>query len=175
MSVPVLLVAQWRVEPCSIPHLLFACRGCARTAPFAHTGRFRVNANGARLDVWLLYRCVACGTVKKVTVHERVHKRAVGDLVAFETSRPDLVTQWAWTLAAHRPAEPVRDFVVHRDEVVHPGRIRLAVPHPVHARLDRVLARGLSLSRREVAGRVEDKKALKRPVFDGQAVRLLPP
>ena len=37
------------------------CGGCGKKMVFECAGKFRVNANGRRLDVWLIYRCQRCG------------------------------------------------------------------------------------------------------------------
>lgn len=36
------------------------------------SGKFRVNANGRRLDIWLIYRCEKCGHTLNVPIYERV-------------------------------------------------------------------------------------------------------
>ena len=48
------------------------CGGCGRKQEFVNSGRFRVNANGNRIDVWLIYRCKKCKHSWNVTVFERV-------------------------------------------------------------------------------------------------------
>lgn len=48
------------------------CGGCGRKQEFVNSGRFRVNANGNRIDVWLIYRCRKCRHPWNLTVLERV-------------------------------------------------------------------------------------------------------
>lgn len=38
---------------------------------FVNTGKFRVNANGDRIDVWLIYQCEKCKHSLNLTVYER--------------------------------------------------------------------------------------------------------
>lgn len=38
---------------------------------FVNTGKFRVNANGGRVDVWLIYQCEKCKHSLNLTVYER--------------------------------------------------------------------------------------------------------
>ena len=38
---------------------------------FVNTGKFRVNANGSRVDVWLIYQCEKCKHSLNLTVYER--------------------------------------------------------------------------------------------------------
>ncbi|MBQ0895095.1 DUF1062 domain-containing protein [Micromonospora sp. U56] len=58
-----------------LPLLTFRCvhrhYGLARTGD----GKFRANANGKLLDIWLLVPCVSCDRTSKITVHDRVPAR----------------------------------------------------------------------------------------------------
>ncbi|MGN1025845.1 MAG: DUF1062 domain-containing protein [Faecousia sp.] len=47
------------------------CGGCGKKQAFVNTGKFRVNANGNRVDVWLIYRCGKCKHTWNLTVYER--------------------------------------------------------------------------------------------------------
>lgn len=48
------------------------CGGCGRKQEFLNSGKFRVNANGNRVDVWLIYRCKKCKHSWNLTIYERV-------------------------------------------------------------------------------------------------------
>ena len=47
------------------------CSGCGRKSYFKNTKRFRVNANGNKLDVWLIYQCEKCRHTLNLTIYER--------------------------------------------------------------------------------------------------------
>ena len=47
------------------------CSGCGRKSYFKNTNRFRVNANGNRLDVWLIYQCEKCRHTLNLAIYER--------------------------------------------------------------------------------------------------------
>ena len=51
--------------------ILYHCSGCNVRRRFINTGRFRVNANGNRIDVWLIYQCEKCKHTKNLTIYER--------------------------------------------------------------------------------------------------------
>ncbi len=51
--------------------ILYSCGGCKRKTQFVNTKRFRVNANGNKLDVWLIYQCEKCKHTKNLTIYER--------------------------------------------------------------------------------------------------------
>lgn len=48
------------------------CGGCGKKQEFINSGKFRVNANGNRVDVWLIYRCKKCKHPWNLTIYERV-------------------------------------------------------------------------------------------------------
>ena len=47
------------------------CGGCEKKQEFMNSGRFRVNANGNNVDVWLIYRCKKCKHTWNLTIYER--------------------------------------------------------------------------------------------------------
>jgi len=47
------------------------CGGCGRKMEFVNSKRFRVNANGNSVDVWLIYRCKKCKHSWNLTIYER--------------------------------------------------------------------------------------------------------
>lgn len=52
--------------------IIHKCGHCGRKMTFCTTGKFRVNANKNRLDVWLIYQCGKCGHTLNIPVYERV-------------------------------------------------------------------------------------------------------
>ena len=126
------------------------------------SGKFRVNANGKLLDVWLLLRCSACDRTSKVPVHERVHVQSLAPAhrLAYEADDPAMVRalmmsaslaarngyrlDWAdtWQLETdtpfYSPLEPGSLTVLDGFEL------------PVPVRVERLLMLGLNLSRGEV-------------------------
>ena len=47
------------------------CSGCGKKTYFKNTKKFRVNANGNKLDVWLIYHCENCRHTFNLTIYER--------------------------------------------------------------------------------------------------------
>ena len=47
------------------------CSGCGCKTTFHNTNSFRVNANGNKIDVWLIYQCTKCKHTYNLTVYER--------------------------------------------------------------------------------------------------------
>lgn len=47
------------------------CPKCGKKTHFKNTKKFRVNANGNKLDVWLIYQCEECKHTLNLTIYER--------------------------------------------------------------------------------------------------------
>jgi hypothetical protein len=95
--------ALWVVRELGLPTIVKACVSC-RSTRHHPTGKFRVNANGKLLDVWMLVSCELCDRTLKIPVHERIRVRALDHerLLMFENNDPAMVRQLAMdaTLAA---------------------------------------------------------------------------
>lgn len=160
--------AIWAVRELGLPALVKACVAC-RSTRHRPTGKFRLNANGKLLDVWMLICCELCGRTSKIPVHERVHVRALDPerQLMFENNDPLMVRQvtmsgppsgaaayrldWTGTWALETdmpfyrfdPADPVPLEVV----------VRFELPAPV--RVENLLTAGFGVSRAVVRDMVE--------------------
>ena len=47
------------------------CPKCGRKTYFINTRKFRVNVNGNKLDVWLIYQCEGCKHTLNLSIYER--------------------------------------------------------------------------------------------------------
>src|ERR1700733_6470267 len=88
--------ALWVIRELELPAIVKACATC-RSARHHPTGKFRVNANGKLLDVWMLICCEQCGRTSKIPVHERSHVRALDRelRLRFENNDPAMVRDLA--------------------------------------------------------------------------------
>ncbi|QVQ52690.1 DUF1062 domain-containing protein [Spiractinospora alimapuensis] len=177
------------VLPCYVrrtrlPLLSLRCVDCRSETATTGQGRFRVNANGKLLDVWLLVRCVSCGRTHKLTVHERAPVKSFDptQLDGYHSSDPDLV---ASTLLDPRLARR-HHFALNWEGcwrldtpsvwVDEPWPVQVVVhfEDPVPLRPERLVARGLGLSRNAVLRRVKSEIPLRRPTSSGFTFTVLP-
>ncbi|MFA1543575.1 DUF1062 domain-containing protein [Actinomadura monticuli] len=174
----------WVVRRTGLPLLSLRCAACGPESAAVGEGRFRVNANGKLLDVWLLVRCSSCDRTIKLTVHERVPVRSFdpADLRGYRENDPELVASrlldpllarrnrfaldWrgAWRLDAPPP----------RPDGPWPVRVEVVLEDPVPVRPDRLIARGLGLSRSEVLRRIKCEVPLRRTTSAGFAFTVMP-
>lgn len=149
----------WHVAPLSPPQALRKCSTCGRPRPFRSSGKVRLNANGRRLDAWLIYKCTACDGTWNLPLLVRVPVAQVppADLSAMQTSDPDWVQSRAFDMMAlRRHCPPVilpTDLAVTKQQqdgaIDDWSRIALSIraTWPTGQRLDRLLASELRLSR----------------------------
>ena len=170
-------VLPWIVRRTGLPLLSLRCVDCPSKSATTGNGRFRINANGKLLDVWLLVRCVSCDWTSKLAVHERVPVRSLDPalLDGYHVNDPKLVAatlldpllarrrgftlQWqgAWQLDAPQA----------RLDEAWPWHVAVAFEDPVPIRPDRLIAQGLRFSRNEVSRRIKCDVSLRRPTSTG--------
>lgn len=139
----------WRIRALAAPAWPTPCTRCPSHG-LESTGRFRVNANGARHDVWLVYRCPACGARRKRRLHHRVREGASPvPLDAYRRDDPELAERHAFELCAGEPAP----YAVERPPLPRGGPLEATIVQPrfCAVRWDRFLARELGWSRTRVA------------------------
>ncbi len=61
----------WTVKPTGSPKLNKRCARCG-CSHFISSNRFRVNANGSRIDVWLIWKCEHCKATWNMEILSRV-------------------------------------------------------------------------------------------------------
>ena len=126
--------------------------------PFQSSGKIRLNANGRRLDAWLIYKCVACEKTWNRPIFER---RGVGDidpkvLEALQSNDADWIRAETFNIEAlRRKSQRIEEFPgfeIGKELLEEPSGwtvldIELNVPFPLSLRLDRLLAGELPVSR----------------------------
>ncbi|MFI0420794.1 DUF1062 domain-containing protein [Spongiactinospora sp. 9N601] len=163
-------VLPWIVRRTRLPLLAMRCLGCRAEAATVGEGRFRINANGRLLDVWLLVRCAGCARTSKVAVHERVPVRSLDParLRAFEANDQALVAHVLLDPAVARRNRFVLDWrgawrlESSAVEAAWPYRVNVAFLDPVPVRPGRLIAQGLGISRGEVERRIKSDFPLTR-------------
>ncbi|MBN9257754.1 MULTISPECIES: DUF1062 domain-containing protein [unclassified Mesorhizobium] len=187
-----LLRTHWAIAPVTAPRPLINCNRCGGPRPYRCSDKFRVNANGKRIDVWLIYRCIGCDNSWNFTILERRNRRDIEPtmLAALESNDPAFARRHAFDAAALRcrvghveefPEVTVRKRGLDGAEAATVLELRLDLELPVSARLDRMLAGELGMSRSRLQaldekGRLaiapEGGKALRKPVRHGTVVRI---
>lgn len=186
------LRVQWTIVARTAPQPWLTCSRCRETRRFRSSDKIRVNANGRRVDAWLIYKCTECAGTWNRPILERRPVRTIdpGFLTALRASEPVLTRKLAFDVEdLRRRAGRVEEFddalVVESvlSESTMPARrleILCSVPEPVGLRVDRLLATELRLSRSRIQRLAEagdlvvfpSAALLRRPVRDGMRLVL---
>nr|WP_216628626.1 DUF1062 domain-containing protein [Actinopolyspora erythraea] len=168
----------WVVRRTGLPALSLRCVDCRSGSATAGEGRFRVNANGK-----LLVRCVSCDRTSKLTVHERVPVGSLerAELDGYRVNDPELVASrlldplfarrnrftldWTEAWELDTPSEQLDER--------WPARVEVVFEDPIQARPERLIARGLGLSRSQVQRRIKCDVPPRRPTRAGFTFTLL--
>jgi hypothetical protein len=160
--------ALWVIRELRLPAIVKTCVSCRSTRHYP-TGKFRVNANGKLLDIWMLIRCEMCDRTSKIPVHERIYVQALERerLLKFQNNDPAMVRDlvmdgalagkaayqldWSgtWELKTEMPPRELEREAPVPLEVI----IRFELPVPI--RVDKLLTAGLGLSRSAVRSMVD--------------------
>lgn len=188
-----ILAMRWRIIMNQAPRPMLACSRCGDVRAYRHSGKFRLNAQGRRLDAWLIYRCVSCDHVWNRPVFERRKVRDIDPdtLFALQINDPALVDRVARDLASlRRMAERIEQCgdVTIRKTVTSGHRspwsrldIVFDAPHATALRTDRLLSTQLRISRTRLQVMARDgllllpgagRRAMRQPVTDGMRVGL---
>ena len=187
------LRVRWTIAPAIAPRPLINCNRCGSVRPYQCSEKFRVNANGKRIDAWLIYRCADCDNSWNFTILERRSRRDIEPalLAALESNDPVLVRRFAFDTAALLSRagriEELPDVTIQKEpldggpEGVTVLRLELQLGGTTPLRLDRLLAGELELSRSRLQT-LEDRerltvepdgaRALRKPIRNGLAVRI---
>ncbi|MBB5662624.1 hypothetical protein GGE68_000796 [Rhizobium leguminosarum] len=125
---------------------------------FACSGKIRLNANGRKLDAWLIYKCLTCERTWNRPIFERRNVRDIDPAIldALQSNDPDWIRAETFNLdALRRKSLRVDEFAEFEitKEMRHETAnwttlaIELTVPVSTSTRLDRLLASELKLSR----------------------------
>lgn len=152
------LRVRWTVTPKTAPQPWIACSGCGGLRAFQSSGKIRLNANGRKLDAWLIYKCLACDKTWNRPLFERQNVRDIDPAIlqALQSNDIKWIRAESFNLdALRRKSQRIDEFPEFEivKEVLHETagwtrlEIELVVPLPAGTRLDRLLASELELSR----------------------------
>ncbi|MER9359060.1 DUF1062 domain-containing protein [Mesorhizobium sp. M0500] len=190
---PSILRIRWAITPKTAPRPHLNCNRCGSLKAYRCSGKFRVNANGKRIDAWLIYRCIDCDNSWNFGILERCSRRDIEPAIlqALESNDPVLARRHAFDVAALRSrigrVEEFPEAIVHkqvlrdRPENTSALELQLWLEMPTTLRLDRLLASELGVPRSRLQVWEEKRllvigpdggKALRKPARAGTTIRV---
>jgi hypothetical protein len=152
------LQVRWTITPKIAPQPWISCGRCGGLRAFQSSDKVRLNANGRKLDAWLIYKCITCDKTWNRPIFERQTIRDIAPevLAALQSNDPDWILAETFNLEALRrksqKVDEFADYDVRKQVLCDPLNstrleLELAVPFPISTRLDRLLASELGISR----------------------------
>lgn len=88
------------------------CAGCGRKTHFKNTKKFRVNANGNTLDIWLIYQCEKCKHTFNLAIYEREKNSSITkeEYIRFFNNDEQLAETYGKNIQLCRKNKAVIDF-----------------------------------------------------------------
>ena len=160
-------LAVWTLHALETPRVPRRCPRCDAPRRFVSSGKFRLNAQKRRVDVWLIYNCPDCDDRWNAPLVERAVPEEIRGYALYQDNDPATAWSCAFAVSGADLAVPWR---VERTPGGPPLAVELRLADRLHVRLDRLLAAELGLSRAEVARRISGE--LRRPVAHGQVVTI---
>jgi hypothetical protein len=148
----------WHLIPTEPPKIQRHCPTCDAKQPFHSADKFRVNGNGSRLDIWLIYKCVECDETWKATLYTRVRPSEIPPDLFDKFQHNDRETAWRYAFdegLLRRCGVELLDngsFEIQgpaRAQLAGKLRIQVTFQVPCHPRTEQLLSRQLALSRRQ--------------------------
>lgn len=148
------------------------CAGCNKKTNFQNTNRFRVNANGNKLDVWLIYQCERCKHTFNLTIYEREKPSLVppSEYRGFLDNDEQLAETYGKYLPFFKKNKAEVDFQnvnyhieKRKEEICNDTDkqqilIQILNPHGLKIRSEKQISETLNLSRSQVKKLIENEE-----------------
>ncbi|MTI44316.1 DUF1062 domain-containing protein [Roseibium hamelinense] len=149
----------WTVLAKNAPRPRLNCGRCGKVQSFHSSGKIRLNANGRKLDAWLVYKCTHCNATWNRPVIERIPINTLSKsyLTALETSDETMVRRFEFEVGGlayfTHQIEWERGLLIQR-HLVSPmsedwssATILIRTPVRLHIRVERLMSYALDISR----------------------------
>ena len=180
------LKTEYEIVPTESFCVIRGCSGCGRKTHFRNTHKFRVNANGNRLDVWLTYQCENCKHTLNLAVYERQRSSAIPKAAyeAFLRNDALFAKQCGQTMSLFQKNKAAVDFeqinysYIKRHETTETSSPNTARALTIHnpcglkIRPEKQIAEVLGLSRSQVRKQIAQGTLLLEETDFGKALKL---
>lgn len=175
---------EWLIKPKSTPVVRKNCSKCGTKTHFINSKKFRVNANGKNIDIWLIFNCEHCKSNWNMTIHERINPKTIDPVLYYQflSNDGELAEVMGSDLKLHvknksecvylDQAYHIEEVVISRTDKAESYEVTLRCPLPISMRVDKLLSIQLGISRSSVQKIFSDSVMLKTKVRDGLVITL---
>jgi len=149
----------YQIVPDKAYSIIRNCGGCGCKSKYISTEEFRANANGNKVDVWLIYQCEKCKHTYNLSIYERVRPNEIkAEYEYFLVNDKELALKYGMNKAlfARNKAEIDCESVTYRLEKIeieegsNEQGFMIENPYEIKLRTDKVISQVLGISRNEV-------------------------
>ena len=160
-------ITEYRVMPETAFKIIRNCPGCTEKTHYRSTGSFRVNANGKRVDIWLIYQCEKCRHTYNLSLYERTNAADIppGEYEKFQANDVGQAFYYGTDKGVFRRnrAEIAWEVIPYRLESVSGSektgrRVYVDNPRALKVREDKIAAEILGISRNQVKELIRDER-----------------
>ncbi|MDO5519370.1 MAG: DUF1062 domain-containing protein [bacterium] len=157
-------IISYKIVPQESYQVIHNCPGCGGKSHFINTNTFRVNANGNRVDVWLIYQCMVCKHTLNLTIYERINPSSIPpeeyqkflendkelsrqygmDKLLFSRNKKMIDQKQISYLLQEDKEKPV---VKGNEKSIHKSCIEINNEHAIKIRVDKVISNLLQMTR----------------------------
>ncbi len=184
-------IIEWEIIPDTTPEVKRNCPKCGEKKHYINSEKFRVNANGALIDIWLIYQCEKCKSTWNMTIHERINPNAISKIQyeKFQSNDRELAIQYGLDTNMHKKNkieaiwESVRYNIIskelsQRSERKDEQQYIIKCKYPLQIRADKLLSEKLQISRSKIRSLYENgaiytpecRNVLKLKAYDGMQI-----
>lgn len=159
------------IIPTNTFKIIRGCSGCGTKQTFSCTGKFRVNANGNQLDIWLIYGCNTCGHTYNLSIYERINQKKIplNEYQKFLSNDESAVFRWGTDKCTFEKNKAEIDWSQNKYEIkikteqkenMIVENILLKVTNSYHMpiRTDKLVAEMLRITRKQARHLLQEEK-----------------
>lgn len=152
----------WTIHPAHAPSVWRKCSHCNEKRGFTCSEKFRTNAYGKQLDVWLIYKCATCGATWNCTIFSGIAVQSLDPSLYARFQQNDQQTAWDYAfdyeLLKRNGGDVEREINWRIEGNDHDWRaysqpyvvLQITCAYRLQLRLDTLLANQLGLARKDV-------------------------
>lgn len=184
-------IIEWEIIPDTTPVVKRNCPKCGEKKHYVNSEKFRVNANGSLIDIWLIYQCEKCNSTWNMTIHERIHPNTISktQYEKFQANDKELAIQYGLDSNIHKKNkieavwESVRYSIISKElsqtgEREFEQQYIIKFKYPLQIRADKLLSDKLQISRSKIKNLCENgaiytqdcRNVLKMKAYDGMQI-----
>ncbi len=145
---------KYEIMPTETYKIIRNCSGCGNKSVYCSTNKIRVNANGKKIDVWLIYQCGKCKHTYNLPVYSRINRNEIdkAEYEALLKNSQEIVNQYClnrdiFKKSAATIFEEPAYILMDTGTSIKENTIQFFNPHKIKVRHDKLIAEWLKISR----------------------------